>query len=219
MRKLRPVALAVLAATFLMAGEARVTILQTTDLHGHARGAGHLSAAEPALGGYPRIAAYVKQARAACGHPVLLVDSGDWSMGTLYDLDLSQWPLPLWFADTLGYDCITLGNHDFDYGWMQARKFVETARYPVVSANLVNGAGNYDFTMAVDPTNPNIVYLGGEGLQLSMQLPIAVTGTVQSPEQVWRRSSDKDTETDTGADQQQDQPQQQQGQQPDQQQL
>jgi 2',3'-cyclic-nucleotide 2'-phosphodiesterase (5'-nucleotidase family) len=32
----------------------------------------------------------------------------------------------------------TLGNHDFDYGWMQARKFMETAKYPIVSANVVS---------------------------------------------------------------------------------
>ena len=35
----------------------------------------------------------------------------------------------------------TLGNHEFDYGWMQARKFIETAKYPIVTANLVNNAG------------------------------------------------------------------------------
>ena len=142
MRKIRPIALAVLAATFLTAGEARVTILQTTDLHGHARGAGHLAASGPALGGYPRIAAYVERVRAACGHPVLLVDSGDWSMGTLYDLTLGRRPLPLWFADALGYDCITLGNHDFDYtpaglaGILRAARTTSGLRTPIVASNL-----------------------------------------------------------------------------------
>jgi len=34
-----------------------------------------------------------------------------------------------------------LGNHDFDYGWIEARKFIHTANYPIVSGNLVGGGG------------------------------------------------------------------------------
>jgi len=145
MRKLRPAALAVLAAAFLAAGEARVTLLQTTDLHGHARGAGHLSPAGSDLGGYPRIAAWVERVRAACGHPVLLVDSGDWSMGTLSDLTLARRPLPLWFAGALGYDCITLGNHEFDYGPGGLAGILRAAQEtggpcaPIVASNLEPG--------------------------------------------------------------------------------
>ena len=43
----------------------------------------------------------------------------------------------------------TLGNHDFDYGWLQARKFIQTAKYPMVSSNIVNAEGQL-FTP--DPT-------------------------------------------------------------------
>lgn len=95
---------------------ARVTVLQTTDLHDHARSADRMAADPPARGGYARIAAYVASVRATAGHPVLLVDSGDWSMGTVYDLTLEDRPLALAFADALGYDCLTLGNHEFDFG-------------------------------------------------------------------------------------------------------
>jgi len=94
---LLPVLLAVAAPAF----DLRVTLLQTTDLHDHAKGAGHVAGEPSALGGCARIAAYVEQVRAGCGHPVLLVDSGGWSMGTLYDLTLDRAPLPLWFADAL----------------------------------------------------------------------------------------------------------------------
>ncbi|MDR3673166.1 MAG: metallophosphoesterase, partial [Holophaga sp.] len=119
-------------------GTARVTILQTTDLHHHARGAGPVSGAAPALGGYPRIAAYVARVRAECGHPVLLVDSGDWSMGTLYDLTLGRRPLALRFADALGYDCVTLGNHEFDDGPAGLARILRAGkpRTPVLASNL-----------------------------------------------------------------------------------
>ncbi len=46
---------------------------------------------------------------------MVLVDSGDWTMGTLYDLTLSSRPLGLMFLDLMKYDCVTLGNHEFDY--------------------------------------------------------------------------------------------------------
>src|SRR5262249_7689941 len=42
-------------------------------------------------------------------------------------------------------DVGTLGNHEFDYGWMQTKKFVDTAKYPIVTSNLQNAAGK-DFT-------------------------------------------------------------------------
>jgi 2',3'-cyclic-nucleotide 2'-phosphodiesterase (5'-nucleotidase family) len=35
----------------------------------------------------------------------------------------------------------TLGNHDFDYGWMQARKFIQIANYPIVCSNVVGAEG------------------------------------------------------------------------------
>jgi 2',3'-cyclic-nucleotide 2'-phosphodiesterase (5'-nucleotidase family) len=122
-----------------------VTVLQTTDLHDHARGPGTLSRTAPAEGGYARIAAYVGQVRASAGHPVLLVDSGDWSMGTLYDLTLERRPLALRFVQALGYDCITLGNHEFDYGPAGLAGILEAAARdsvldtPIVASNLELG--------------------------------------------------------------------------------
>src|SRR5260370_40459328 len=102
-------------------GDARITILQTTDLHDHANGAGHVGLdVNPAngmspTGSYARIASYVGFVRANSDHPVILVDSGDLTMGTLYDLTLSSRPLALSFIDLMHYDCVTLRHHEFDY--------------------------------------------------------------------------------------------------------
>jgi hypothetical protein len=119
-----------------------VTLLQTTDLHDHAQGAGRLSGGPSSVGSYARIAAYVAQVRASCAHPVLLVDSGDWSMGTIYDLTLGRRPLALQFVDRLRYDCITLGNHEFDDGpgglvrILGAARTAFGFRTPIVASNL-----------------------------------------------------------------------------------
>src|SRR5258708_39148271 len=83
-----------------------ITILQTTDIHDHANGAGHVGldvdpvTAMSATGAYARISAYVNNVRTSAGHPVILVDSGDWTMGTLYDLTLGTRPLALAFISS-----------------------------------------------------------------------------------------------------------------------
>jgi 5'-nucleotidase / UDP-sugar diphosphatase len=102
-------------------GDVQITVLQTTDLHHHANGADHVGLdVDPVhgtslTGAYSRIAAYVNYVRTSTTHPVILVDSGDWTMGTLYDLTLASRPLGLAFLAQMKYDCVTLGNHEFDY--------------------------------------------------------------------------------------------------------
>src|SRR5690348_3420281 len=101
------------------APDLQITILQTTDLHHHANGADHVGLdvdpvnATGTSGAYARISTYVKYVRANTSHPVILVDSGDWTMGTVYDLTLATRPIALLFIDQMKYDCITIGNHEF----------------------------------------------------------------------------------------------------------
>jgi len=129
-----------------------ITILQTTDLHHHANGAGHVgfdvdpSFAMSTSGAYARIASYVTYVRGGAGHPVILVDSGDWTMGTLYDLTIGSRPLALAFMSAMRYDAITLGNHEFDYTPLGLAGMLNTARtsfnfqVPIVASNMkLNG--------------------------------------------------------------------------------
>lgn len=136
-------------------GDFPITILQTTDLHDHANGVDHVGLDVDALtgrsttGSYARIATYVKYVRASAGHPVILVDSGDWSMGTFYDLTLGKEPLALGFISLLRYNCVTLGNHEFDYTPKGLAQMIGAAQRlfgfhtPIVSSNM-NLNGNTD---------------------------------------------------------------------------
>jgi 5'-nucleotidase/UDP-sugar diphosphatase len=134
-----------------------VTILQTTDIHDHANGAGHVGLDASPLtgvsltGAYARIAAYVNHVRSTADHPVILVDSGDWTMGTLYDLTLGDRPLALFFLQAMGFDCVTLGNHEFDYATAGLARMLGAAqsafafRIPIVATNM-NLGGDSDLT-------------------------------------------------------------------------
>ncbi len=128
-----------------------ITILQTTDLHDHANGSGHVgldvdpSTGMSTTGAYARISSYVNYVRTTAGHPVVLVDSGDWTMGTLYDLTLGSKPLALYFLAAMHYDCVTLGNHEFDYtprglaGMLAAAKSSFGFQTPIVASNMSLG--------------------------------------------------------------------------------
>jgi len=99
-----------------------LTILQTSDMHDHASGYG--SRAEytpldttdddPVKGGYARLATKIEDIRSQQDNKnLLLLDSGDFFMGTIYDMSIP--PLALAFFQAMGYDAVTLGNHEFDW--------------------------------------------------------------------------------------------------------
>jgi 2',3'-cyclic-nucleotide 2'-phosphodiesterase (5'-nucleotidase family) len=82
-----------------------ISVVGTNDLHGRVF-------ALPLLGGYLE---NLRRVREASGGGVLLVDGGDMYQGTLESNLLEG--LPVRDAYTaLGYNAVTLGNHEFDFG-------------------------------------------------------------------------------------------------------
>jgi 2',3'-cyclic-nucleotide 2'-phosphodiesterase (5'-nucleotidase family) len=132
--------LAALALLLCLSAPAEIrslTILHTNDIHAR------LSPRDDRQGGLAYLAAVIRRERAGCSDCILL-DAGDLVQGT--PVSTIFYGLPVYqAARLLGIDAGTLGNHEFDYGWMQVRKFIQTANYPVVSANLVD-ADNHLFT-------------------------------------------------------------------------
>jgi len=129
----RFLAVALLVAAPLAAEVRQLTILHTNDLHAR------LMPLANGRSGFAYLAATIRRERASCDHCILL-NAGDLVQGT--PVSTLFHGLPVYeIANLFGYDAATLGNHEFDYGWLQARKFVETAKYPIVDANLVNNAG------------------------------------------------------------------------------
>ncbi|MFD5304618.1 MULTISPECIES: bifunctional UDP-sugar hydrolase/5'-nucleotidase [Streptomyces] len=131
-----------------------LTVLGTTDLHGHVFNWDYFKDAEytDSAGnaqGLSRVSTLVKQVREEKGrHNTLLLDAGDTIQGT---------PLTYYYAkvdpitaeggpvhpmaqamNAIGYDAVALGNHEFNYGIETLRKFEEQCDFPLLGANAVD---------------------------------------------------------------------------------
>jgi 5'-nucleotidase len=107
------------------AGAKTFTILHTNDMHSAFIGMGPAADYTPlkvnddtTRGGYARLAALIakrREARKGQG-PVLVLDAGDYSMGTPFGAATRETGGELRLMSRMGYDATTLGNHDFDLG-------------------------------------------------------------------------------------------------------
>ncbi|MFC7815076.1 bifunctional metallophosphatase/5'-nucleotidase [Streptomyces sp. NPDC057367] len=131
-----------------------LTVLGTTDLHGHVFNWDYFKDAEYAdsagnAQGLARVSTLVNQVREEKGRGnTLLLDAGDTIQGT---------PLTYYYAkvdpitaqggpvhpmaqamNAIGYDAVALGNHEFNYGIETLRKFEEQCDFPLLGANAVD---------------------------------------------------------------------------------
>jgi len=123
-----------------------LNILHTNDIHG---GIAPVEASfmnpdfPPGMGGGAWIAAYVDQVRESCllnGEYCLLVDCGDIWQGTPVG-NYNSGDFMIEWMNSMGYDMMTLGNHDFDRGVENAIRLSGMADFPVVCANVVTDQG------------------------------------------------------------------------------
>ena len=131
-----------------------LTVLGTTDLHGHVFNWDYFKDAEyqDAAGnaqGLARISTMVNAVREEKGRDnTLLLDAGDTIQGTpltyyyakVDPITAKGGPLhPMAQAmNAIGYDAVALGNHEFNYGIETLRKFEEQCRFPLLGANALD---------------------------------------------------------------------------------
>lgn len=94
------------------------------------------------IGGVARLATRIAQIREASPDPVLLVDAGDVTMGSLFHMVSRETGGELQLMAMLGYDAITLGNHDLDLRPEGLAQMIRAAQAgagcpPIVASNLV----------------------------------------------------------------------------------
>lgn len=97
---------------FAQSGTREITILFTHDLHSHLLPSAQEGGGE--YGGYARLMTLIKEQKAK--YPdAILVDGGDFSMGSLFQTAYATSALELRIMGAMGYDATTFGNHEYDY--------------------------------------------------------------------------------------------------------
>lgn len=134
--------LVLLAAPALAGGDFHLTILHTNDIHAHLAAfdewgafcSKDKDAAGKCQGGAARLATAVARERARGGN-ALLLDAGDQFQGTLF-FTRYKGEANAFFMNSLAYDAMTLGNHEFDDGPRTLANFIRLLKFPVVAANI-----------------------------------------------------------------------------------
>ncbi|WP_406736844.1 bifunctional metallophosphatase/5'-nucleotidase [Thioclava sp. GXIMD4215] len=85
------------------------------------------------FGGSARLVTAVRQARAKAAHSILL-DAGDQFQGSLF-YTYYKGRAAAEFMTLLGYQAMTVGNHEFDDGPETLRAFIDRLDFPVLMAN------------------------------------------------------------------------------------
>ncbi len=116
-----------------LAVKGNLTILHTNDIHSH-------------LSRFSCLATKIKeikQEKAERNEPVLLLDSCDFIVGTLYHMLTTTASPELTLMNILEFDATTLGNHEFDWGPQALAKLIDIARVngggltvPIIASNI-----------------------------------------------------------------------------------
>jgi 5'-nucleotidase/UDP-sugar diphosphatase len=92
-----------------------LTVIFTHDMHSYLDTKSYeLNGDLHEIGGFAKIKTIIDGISA--DKNTILVDGGDFSMGTLYQTVFSEQAIELRMLGYMGYDAVTLGNHEFDYG-------------------------------------------------------------------------------------------------------
>ena len=110
-----------------LAQEMDFTVLFTNDTHGRVEEGGYAGM------GFPKLATLVKDYRSK--GDVLLLDSGDTFHGQTI-VNLNEGEAIVHIMNEMGYDAMTLGNHDFNFGQERIKELDEMSDFPLLAANL-----------------------------------------------------------------------------------
>jgi len=127
-------------------------------------------------GGAARLYTLVTQMRAALeaeGHPVLLLDAGDASQGSLFYTTYGG-RVEAELLERLGVDAMAVGNHEFDLGPEGLAVFLDTVSFPIISSNVDMSANN----LVAGRVAPHVVLEAG-GLRVGIVSALA-TDTVET---------------------------------------
>ena len=153
-----------------------LVILGTSDMHGNVWGFSYEDSKESTNNGMSRLYTFIENERV--NHPgLILLDAGDDIQGTIMTDDLANknpdelHPV-IAAMNFMGYDAMTLGNHEFNWGITSMKKILSKADFPVLAANVKNAKGKY-------VTGAGTTIINRDGVK------VAVIGVVTPDVPIW----------------------------------
>jgi len=190
--------------------QARVAILETTDVHSNILSYDYYKQKEDPTVGYERVATLIRQARAEFAN-TFLFDSGDTIQGTvLADFQARVQPvscaekLGIYQAfDAMGYDGATAGNHEFNYGLPFLSQVTGTpmnvdggasARckgpdFPMVLSNVYSARDQAPLFKPWEIVTKDIAITGADGKPARVPLRVAIIGFTPPPILAWDKQN------------------------------
>jgi 5'-nucleotidase len=169
MRTLFTSAAALALSTGVAAADYSLTILHTNDFHARFEPISKYDSgcsaedntAGECFGGWARLVNAVKDARARTNNSIL-VDGGDQFQGTLF-YTYYKGKVAAEMMNGLGYDGMTVGNHEFDDGPEVLAGFMDSVNFPVLMSNAdVSG----EAALAGKLAKSTVIERGGEKIGL-----------------------------------------------------
>lgn len=124
-----------------------ITVIGTTDLHANIYNWSYEDGVEKQDIGMSKVYSVIESIRKENPN-TLLVDNGDTVQGTILSDDLYNTKLELKHPvidvmNFMGYDAMTLGNHEFNFGLGLVDKMAKEAEFPLLAANATKKDGTY----------------------------------------------------------------------------
>lgn len=151
MRKIIVFLLLVLSVNSQAEEKKKLVILHTNDLHSRLTGFAPESEYSPLIinndatsGGFARIAAIISREKSENEGMTLVLDAGDFLMGTLFQAIEPTDGFQLRLMQMMGYDAVAIGNHEFDLGPAQLAGIVNASLNRGSIPQLLLGNAEFD---------------------------------------------------------------------------
>jgi 5'-nucleotidase/UDP-sugar diphosphatase len=175
--------MAIAALATPAAADFTLTILHTNDMHSRIEPINKYDsgcsaeddAASKCFGGSARLVTAIRARRAAATNSIL-VDGGDQFQGSLF-YTYYKGKVAAEMMNALGYQAMTVGNHEFDDGPEVLRGFIEAIGFPILMSN---GDVSREPSLAGIITPSTVIEVGGARIGLIGLTP-EDTGDLASP--------------------------------------
>lgn len=133
---IKAVTVSILLALPLWANARDVTLIYTNDLHAHVEPykVPWIADGKRDVGGWANITTLVKEEKAK-SKATWFFDAGDYFTGP-YISSLTRGKAIIDIMNTMPFDAVTMGNHEFDHGWDNTLLQLSQAKFPIVQGNI-----------------------------------------------------------------------------------